>query len=114
MPNQECLFCQIAKGESPAKKIWENEQFLAIENKYPKAPIHVLVMPKEHVSKVQLVLGVSGFWDAMMAAVFKTVRSLKLDKTGYKLVNNGAGYNHFDHEHIHVMGGTNKEPGGET
>ena len=42
------------------------------------------------------------------------VREKGLDKRGYKLVNNGGGYNHFDHEHIHVMGGSETEPGGET
>ena len=38
------------------------------------------------------------------------ILKLELDKTGYKLGNNGAGYNHFEHEHFHVMGGTKKEP----
>ncbi len=111
----ECLFCQIAKGQSPAKIVWENEHFLTIENKYPKAPVHVLVIPKSHTSKTDLVsISTDGFWDQMMKAVFETIRILSLDKSGYKLVNNGGGYNHFDHEHIHVMGGSKTEPGGET
>jgi len=49
--NDKCLFCQIVVGESPSKKVWEDKNFLAIENKYPQAPVHVLVMPKEHIVK---------------------------------------------------------------
>jgi len=50
----------------------------------------------------------------MMVAVFQVVKHLGLDKTGYKLVNNGAGYNHFEHEHVHVLGGSKEEPAGNT
>jgi diadenosine tetraphosphate (Ap4A) HIT family hydrolase len=50
----------------------------------------------------------------MMAAAAQTVKKFKLDKTGYKLVNNGAGYNHFEHEHLHILGGSREEPGGAT
>lgn len=112
--NEECLFCQIVKGVSPSKKVWENDSFLAIENKYPKAPVHVLVMPKDHISKEKLVSSTNFSWDKMMKAVFEVVKEKGLQKTGYKLVNNGAGYNHFDHEHMHVMGGTKMEPGGQS
>ncbi len=115
MPDAECLFCEIASGKSPSVKPWENKEFMAIENIYPKAPVHLLVMPKEHVGKQMLAgVGKVGFWERMMAAVFEVIRLKGLDKTGYKLVNNGAGYNHFDHEHVHVLGGTSQEPGGVT
>lgn len=121
-----CLFCEIAKGAEPATKVWENEGFICIKNKYPVAPVHLLVMPKEHVSKNVLVFAplrqgyggaemtFSHFWDKIMGAVFEVIRKEGLDKSGYKLVNNGAGYNHFDHEHIHVLGGSKEEPAGKT
>jgi len=111
----DCLFCQIVDGKQPSGKVWENGSFLAISNKYPKAPVHILVMPKKHESKKQLASGEGlELYQGMMEAVYAVVREKGLDKTGYKLVNNGAGYNHFDHEHIHVMGGTKTEPGGES
>lgn len=111
MGDQDCLFCKIARGEAPSVKVWEGEEFLAIENKYPKAPIHILVIPKNHVSKKDLVNGSKDdFWTRMFEAVFTVVRLKGLDKTGYKLVDFGAGYNHFDHEHVHVMGGSKAEP----
>ena len=43
---------------------------------------------------------------------WKAIVKLGLDKTGYKIVNNGAGYNHFEHQHLHIMGGSKEEPGG--
>ncbi len=116
MKDPSCLFCKIASGEEPAVKVWENEEFVAVKNKYPVAAVHLLVMPKNHISKKELVAGVTdgNFWSKIMAAVFDVIRLFGLDKTGYKLVNNGAGYNHFDHEHIHVLGGTKEEPAGKT
>lgn len=111
----KCLFCDIGAGKEPCEKVWENGEFIAILNKYPVAPIHILVMPKAHVEKAKLASGEElVFWSKIMGAVFEVVRLMAMDKTGYKLVNNGAGYNHFEHEHIHVIGGTKTEPGGKT
>ena len=101
-------------GEQPASKVWENEEFVAIKNKYPVAPVHVIVMPKSHIVGIEGGSQRGGFWGKMMLAVFEVIIDLKLDKSGYKLVNNGAGYNHFEHEHIHVLGGTKGEPAGKT
>jgi len=118
MSDEKCLFCEIASGKEPSEKVWENDEFVAIKNKYPKAPVHVLVMPKEHVKKdVSSNIGASNFsvfWGKIMGAVFSVVKKLNLSKTGYKLVSNGAGYNHFEHEHIHVLGGSKSEPAGQT
>ena len=115
MKDKDCLFCQIGAHEAPAEIVWENEEFIAIKNKYPIAPVHVLVMPKDHVKKPDVATSQSGmFWGKIMPVVFEVVDLLGLDKTGYKLVNNGAGYNGFEHEHIHILGGTKAEPGGKT
>lgn len=128
MVDDNCLFCKIGQGIEPAKIIFETEDFLCIENKYPVAPIHVLVIPKAHRIKTEWVIPSSAkasersklvvqsdqFWGKIMAVVFQVICQLGLDKTGYKLVNNGAGYNHFDHEHMHILGGSKLEPGGAT
>lgn len=138
MKDSKCLFCKIAAGEEASEIVWENEEFLCIENKYPVAPVHVLVIPKKHRVKTEWVLPsyadrptlklrngiaterlklavLSGeFWGKMMLSIFSVVSQLGLDKSGYKLVNNGAGYNHFEHEHMHILGGTKSEPGGTT
>lgn len=115
MVDKNCLFCQIAAHKEPAEIVWENEEFICIKNKYPVAPVHVLVMPKHHVKKTEVGTSQSSiFWGKIMPVVFEMVALLGLDKTGYKIVNNGAGYNHFEHEHIHILGGSKAEPGGST
>lgn len=106
----ECLFCQMSNGEVEVQKVWENEDFFAIPDKYPKAPIHLLVIPKTHISKdATMVQEDQSHWRELMAAVFAVIRLKNLDQTGYKVVTYGAGYNHFDHEHVHVLGGE-KQP----
>lgn len=134
MKDENCLFCKIVAGEEPSEKIWENEEFVCIKNKFPVAKVHVLVMPKAHIKKewtaplrsdellgAKLAVSTGQFWGKMMEAVFAVVHQLNLDQTtprggqaGYKLVNNGAGYNHFEHEHFHILGGSKTEPGGQT
>jgi len=111
-------------GEEPCDKVLETDDFLVIKNKYPMAPIHVLVLDKQHREKQDTLAGVyskspTSYWDKMFATISATITQLGLDKTdssvrGYKLVNNGAGYNHFEHEHFHVLGGSKAEPGGST
>lgn len=117
MYDENCLFCSIVKGEEPSKTVLELEDFVVIENKFPVAPVHVLVLDKHHKEKKDTLSGKysdAEYWDKMFEAIYKSVKHLGLDKTGYKLVNNGAGYNHFEHEHFHILGGSEEEPGGST
>lgn len=111
MQKDDCLFCRIAMGLEKSVVIWENKDFLAIENKYPKAPVHILVIPRVHQSKdSEMEKTDQSRWSLLMEAVFEVVRLKKLNKSGYKLASFGAGYNHFDHEHVHVMGGMESAP----
>jgi len=122
--DKNCLFCKIVSGEEPSQKVFETDEFLVIKNKYPIAPIHVLVLDKKHREKKETISGSfskspNNYWDKMFEAIFGTITKLGLDKigsgsSGYKLVNNGAGYNHFEHEHFHILGGSKEEPGGST
>lgn len=117
MFDENCLFCKIVKGLEPCVKVYESEDFLVIQNKYPVAPVHVLVVDKKHREKKDTISGAyydDLYWDKMFATIYDTIRQLGLDKSGYKLINNGAGYNHFEHEHFHILGGTKEEPGGRT
>lgn len=117
MFDENCLFCQIVAETAPSEKVHEDDNFVVIKNKYPQAPIHVLVIDKKHREKPQTISGEyfdDRYWDLMFKTIYDTVRLLELDKTGYKLVNNGAGYNHFEHEHFHILGGSKNEPGGST
>ena len=117
MYDENCLLCKIVDGTEPSEKVLEHGDFVVIKNKYPVASVHVLVLDKKHREKANTIAGKykpESYWDALFAAIQAAIKELKLDKTGYKLVNNGAGYNHFEHEHFHIMGGTKGEPDGKS
>lgn len=51
-PNDQCLFCRIAAGQIPSKKVYEDDDFLAFHDINPAAPVHVLVIPKRHIESL--------------------------------------------------------------
>jgi len=100
-----CIFCKIVKGEIPNNTVHENEDFLAFHDLYPKAPIHVLIIPKQHVENFQ---SVDGEMMAKMTPFIQEVaQKLGVDQTGYRLVtNNGSdGGQEIFHLHFHLLGG---------
>ena len=108
------MFCRIVCGKEPAKVVLDLEDFLAIENKFPKAPIHILVIDKKHRVKADTMSGKYSeehYWGKLFKAINSVLKRMKLDETGYEIIYNGAGYNHYEHEHVHVLGGyKEKEP----
>lgn len=103
-----CVFCKIIQGQIPCSKVWEDENFLAFYDIRPSAPIDILVMPKWHIEKSETRQTPESFWNDFMRAVWSVVSQEKLDVAGYKLENNGAGYNDLEHEHMHILSGTEK------
>ncbi len=101
-----CIFCKIVKGEIPSNKIYENDEFLAFHDINPKAPIHILVIPKEHVEKFQDTT--PEMMAKMTLFIQELVKKLELDARGYRLVvNNGEdGGQEVMHLHFHILGGT--------
>ncbi len=110
--SEDCIFCKIIKKEIPSELVLESKDFIAINNIHPKAPIHILVMPKAHIEKVDSISGVNrDLWSDMILFANEIISKFDLDKSGYRIINNGAGYNGVDHEHIHIMGGKDWKPG---
>ncbi len=101
-----CLFCKIASGEVPANKLLENDAFLAFHDINPRAPIHLLIIPKVHVEKFQDVTG--ELMAEMTPFIQEVAKKLDLDENGYRLiVNNGRdGGQEIYHLHFHLLGGT--------
>lgn len=101
-----CIFCQIVKKEIPAQIVYEDEETLVFKDIHPKAKVHLLIIPKEHIAslgeaKNAEILG-KLLWQARVLA-----EKFSLDKTGYKIIINtgmGAGQIVF-HLHIHLLGG---------
>ncbi len=103
-----CVLCQLVAGKLPSHKVLETDDFLVIHDKYPRAKIHVLVIDKKHRVKKDTVFGKyqkEGYWDKVFKVASQVIKKLGLDKTGYRIEVLGAGLNHFEHEHVHIMSG---------
>ncbi|MCG6533622.1 MAG: histidine triad nucleotide-binding protein [Syntrophales bacterium LBB04] len=104
----DCIFCKIIKGEIPASKVYEDEKVLAFDDINPMAPIHVVVIPKEHISTLMDVTAKKmDCIGAMMAAAQKIAGLKGIDQKGFRVVincNYEAGQVIF-HLHMHVLGG---------
>jgi histidine triad (HIT) family protein len=107
-PAHDCLFCRIIDGSLPADKVLEDEEFLAIRDKYPKAPVHVLVMPKRHIASLnEIGEAGEGVSQRMLEFVVATARHLKVVEPGYRVITNvgsGGGQVIF-HLHWHLIAG---------
>ena len=103
----DCLFCKIVAGQIPSKKVYEDEKVLAFYDIAPQAPIHVLVIPKEHIGGVDCIskenAGVVAF---VLEKIPQIAESLGLTQ-GYRVISNvGAhGCQSVRHLHFHILGG---------
>lgn len=101
-----CIFCRIAAGEVPVKKLAENERALAFPDLNPQAPFHALVIPKAHVASLNE-LGDPALMGTLYALAGQLSREHGFDKTGYRtVINTGAhGQQTVFHLHLHVLAG---------
>jgi histidine triad (HIT) family protein len=101
----DCLFCKIVAGEIPAKIVHDDDAVLAFEDVNPKAPTHVLVVPKRHLANIGELGTDPEVAAAVVAGVGRVAAELGLDS--YRTVFNtgsGAGQTVF-HVHAHLLGG---------
>ena len=102
----ECLFCKIVNGDIPNNTVYEDETVLAFYDIAPKAPVHVLVIPKTHLSGAAAVTADTA---AVVGHIFEVIPQIvgKLGITDFRVVtNNGveAGQT-VGHLHFHILGG---------
>ncbi len=102
----DCLFCKIVAGEIPSNKLYEDERVLAFYDVDPQAPVHFLVIPKEHIESVNAFL--DGDAD-VVAHIFQVIARLAAElglENGYRIVNNCGidGGQTVLHLHFHVLG----------
>jgi UDP-N-acetylglucosamine 1-carboxyvinyltransferase len=104
----DCLFCKIAKGEIPADLIFENEEIVAFRDIDPQAPVHVLIIPRQHIpTLLDTSSDHSELLGRIQLAAIELARSLNLDESGFRLVTNcleGGGQS-VSHLHLHLLGG---------
>jgi histidine triad (HIT) family protein len=104
----DCLFCKIAKGEIPAKLLYEDDQVLAFRDINPQAPVHALVIPRRHIATLNELQPADG---ALIGHMVLTAQQLAVKEgvaeSGFRLVANcnGDGGQTVYHIHLHVLGG---------
>jgi histidine triad (HIT) family protein len=108
MADTDCIFCKIARGEIPSKKLFEDEDLVAFDDIHPAAPVHFLIVPKQHIETLddvnehhQALLG------KLLVTAARLARTKGVSEAGYRQVINcrkAAGQVVY-HLHVHVLGG---------
>ena len=104
----DCLFCRIARGEIPSRKAYEDEDILAFHDINPARPVHLLVIPKRHITSLQTVTEADEPVLGRMLAVANKLANENGSPDGFRvIINNGwIGGQEVPHLHAHVVGGT--------
>ncbi len=103
----DCIFCKIVSGEIPSNKAYEDESVLAFYDLAPQAPVHILIIPKEHITSAA---DITPDNSAVVAHIFEVAAKLAGEKglaDGFRVVTNcgdSAGQS-VKHLHFHLLGG---------
>ena len=103
----DCIFCKIAAGEIPSNKVYEDEKIVAFHDIEPQAPVHVLIIPKEHIGCAdELTADNSAVVGYIFSKLPEITGSLGLTN-GYRIINNCRedGCQSVFHLHFHLLGG---------
>jgi len=100
-----CLFCKIINKEIPANIILEDDNFLAFHDINPKAPVHILAIPKVHVDSFNDVNG--ELMGKMSKFIQDIAKEVNIDQSGYRVITNigDNGGQEVKHLHFHILGG---------
>ncbi|HEY57421.1 MAG TPA: histidine triad nucleotide-binding protein [Anaerolineae bacterium] len=106
--SEDCIFCKIIAGEIPSKKVYQDERVTAFHDINPVAPVHILIVPNEHIASVNEVeLGQEALLGHLFVVARQIAEAQGIAENGYRLiVNTGphAGQVVF-HLHMHLLGG---------
>ncbi|TMB77486.1 MAG: histidine triad nucleotide-binding protein [Chloroflexi bacterium] len=105
----DCLFCMIVQGKIPATVVYQDADVIAINDAYPRAPFHVLVMPKKHVPKLSELEDpvLSG---TLLQAARKVARDVGKTQSYRLVINTGEGSGQsVQHLHLHLLAGRSFE-----
>ena len=103
----DCLFCKIIAGEIPSKKAYEDDNILAFHDIAPQAPVHILVIPKQHIPSAD---GVNAENSSVVAKIFEAIPNIAKEAgltNGYRVITNCGddACQSVKHLHFHIMGG---------
>ncbi len=104
----DCIFCRIASGDIPSKIVYENDLVVAFCDLAPQAPVHVLIVPRQHASGLNALCDMpDGTLAALMRAAREVAKVMNIDQSGYRVVINCGedACQSVQHLHLHVLGG---------
>src|SRR5438552_742650 len=106
----DCIFCKIVNKEIKSEMVREDDKVVAFKDAHPAAPVHILVVPKEHI---QSIAHLHGNHKDVLASMIYTAKNIaeKTGLKGYKLVFNVGkeGGQVIDHLHLHLLGGWSRK-----
>lgn len=108
----DCLFCKIVRGEIPCTKVYEDDNVLAFDDIQPMAPVHVVVIPKKHISTLLDIDSRNITIAADLISAAQKIAKIKgIDQSGFRVaINcNAEGGQVVFHLHMHVLGGRKLE-----
>ncbi|MBI2610184.1 histidine triad nucleotide-binding protein [Candidatus Giovannonibacteria bacterium] len=108
----DCLFCKIANKEIPAEKVFEGPDCMAVRDIRPKAPVHILIIPKKHIDSVKELKSSDLVLAGEMIGIARDIAE-RQGLEGYKLIFNVGpkGGQIIGHIHLHLLGGWESSPG---
>ena len=103
----DCIFCKIMNGEIPSDRVYEDEYVYAFRDIAPQAPIHIVVIPKEHIASIADLTTENSFLAAKCLEAVPKIAANEGLKGGFRVISNSgsdAGQTVF-HLHFHLLGG---------
>lgn len=104
----ECLFCKIVKKEIPSEIVYEDEEVLAFKDIHPAAPVHILIIPKKHITSL---IDVKGEDEVIISKIYQVINKIakqqKFDTKGFRVIVNCGedGGQEVGHLHFHLLAG---------
>ena len=105
---EDCLFCSIIAGKIPSAKVYEDEHVYAFRDINPQAPVHVLIVPREHLTDAKALNGEKALVAAkVFEAVGRIAEQEGVSETGFRVITNCGhdGCQSVQHLHFHLLGG---------
>lgn len=105
---EDCIFCKIIKGEIPSEKVYEDEDILAFKDIHPATPIHVLIIPKKHITNLMEVSEEdSQLMGKIVVVMQKVAKQLGIDEKGFRIISNCGPDSGQEvmHLHFHLLAG---------
>lgn len=103
-----CIFCDLVEGKIPCDKVYETNQVLAFKDISPKAPTHILIIPKKHIRNIlEFEANDDKLIIELQLAIKQIAEDLNLKKSGFRIVTNTGidSGQEVDHLHFHMLGG---------